>query len=207
MAHSKAELKKQVEYYLSDKNLVNDRFFHEKLSEGKDGWMELSFILACNKIKQFKLKNPSDEVAEAIKDSTEVEISEDHKQIRRKGAKALPELSASKKRDAKAAAKEEGKKESTKEEEDKLPELDARGNVILSNADFENPIIVHFKAAKPAADFKISWKEVEQAVRKDFPRLKIVYSRADPQEGDLAFSSHRLNSAELDKLTTTTLKI
>jgi La domain len=208
MAHSKAELKKQVEYYLSDKNLVNDRFFHEKLTEaGKDGWMELSFILACNKIKQFKLKKANDEVAEAVKDSAEVEVSADKTKIRRKGSKALPELSASKKRDAKAASKEVSKKESAKEEEDKLPELDARGNPVLANADFENPIIVHFKATKPAADFKISWKEVETAVRKDFPRLKIVYSRADPQEGDLAFSSHRVNSAELDKLTQTTLKI
>ena len=82
-----------------------------------------------------------------------------------------------------------------------MPELDARGNPVLSNADFENPIIVHFKPNKPKADFKISWKEVETAVRKDFPRLKIVYSRADPQEGDLAFSSHRVNNVELEKLT------
>ena len=195
MALSKAELKKQVEYYLSDKNLANDKFFHEKISEGKDGWIELSFILACNKVKSFKLKNPNDEVAEAVKDSTEVEVSADRKQIRRKGTKALPELSASKKRDAKAASKDE------------LPELDARGNAILSNADFENPIIIHFKAASPVADFKISWKEVETAVRKGFPRLKIVYSRADPTEGDLAFSSNKLNNAELEKLTKTILKI
>lgn len=207
MAHSKAELKKQVEYYLSDKNLANDRFFHEKISENKEGWIDLTFILACNKIKSFKLKNASEEVAEAVKDSSEVEVSKDGKQIRRKGAKALPELSASKKRDAKAASKEEDKKESAKEEEDKLPELDARGNPVLSNADFENPIIIHFKAATPAADFKISWKDVEAAVRKDFPRLKIVYSRADPTEGDLALSSHRLNNVELEKLTSTTLKI
>jgi len=207
MAHNKAELKKQVEYYLSDKNLAGDRFFHEKISESKDGWIDLTFILACNKIKQFKLKNPAEEVAEAVKDSSEVEVSADSKQIRRKGSKALPELSAAKKRDAKAASKEESKKEDTKEDEDKLPELDARGNPVLSNADFENPIIIHFKPATPAADFKISWKDVEAAVRKNFPRLKIVYSRADPQEGDLAFSSHRLNNAELDKLTSTTLKI
>jgi hypothetical protein len=38
---SKAELKKQVEYYLSDKNLVQDKFFNEKLAEGKEGWMDV----------------------------------------------------------------------------------------------------------------------------------------------------------------------
>ena len=208
MAHSKAELKKQVEYYLSDKNLVNDRFFHEKISESKDGFIDLTYILSCNKIKQFKLKDATADIAEAIKESAEVEMSADLKQIRRKGSKAVPELSAqAKKRDAKAAGKEESKKESKVEEEDKLPELDARGNPILSNNDFENPIIIHFKAEKPADGFKISWKDVETAVRKDFPRLKIVYSRSDPTEGDLAFSSHRLNGAELEKLTSTTLKV
>jgi len=210
MAHiNKAELKKQVEYYLSDKNLMNDRFFHEKISESKDGFIDLTFILSCNKIKQFKLKDAPVDIADAVKESAEVELSADLKQIRRKGSKALPELSAqAKKRDAKAASKEESKKESKGgEEEDKLPELDARGNPILSNNDFENPIIIHFKAEKPAEGFKISWKDVETAVRREFPRLKIVYSRSDPTEGDLAFSSHRLHGAELEKLTATTLKV
>ena len=51
MAISKAELKKQVEYYLSDKNLIQDKFFNEKLADGKDGWMDLGLILNCNKVK------------------------------------------------------------------------------------------------------------------------------------------------------------
>lgn len=118
----------------------------------------------------------------------------------------MPELV--KKRDAKAADKED-KKEEKKNEEDKLPELDNRGNPILANADFENPIIIHFKTAATPADptFKVSWKDVEQTVRHDFPRLKIVYSRADQYEGDLAVSSHRPNSAELEKLSSAVLTI
>ena len=178
MALTNAELKKQVEYYLSDKNLTMDKFFNEKLSESKDGWMELSLILNCNKVKQLKLKNGPADVAEAIKDSTEVELSSDGTKIRRKGGKGVPELA--RKRDSKASEKEE-KKEEKKQEEDKLPELDIRGNPILSNADFENPIIIHFKTAATPADptFKVSWKDVEQAVRRDYPRLKVVYSRAD----------------------------
>lgn len=31
MSHD-AEIKKQVEYYLSDKNLATDKFFHDKIS-------------------------------------------------------------------------------------------------------------------------------------------------------------------------------
>lgn len=33
MANKVAELKKQVEYYLSDKNLAMDKFFNEKIKE------------------------------------------------------------------------------------------------------------------------------------------------------------------------------
>lgn len=66
---------------------------------------------------------------------------------------------------------------------------------------------MHFKVGTTATDFKVNWKDVETAVRKDYPRLKIVYSRADQHAGDLALSSHRVNSAELEKLAQATIKI
>lgn len=88
-----------------------------------------------------------------------------------------------------------------------MPEVDAKGYLILANADFENPIIIHFKTATTSDAFKVSWKEIETAVRTNFPRLKIVYSRADQFEGDLAISSHRLNNSELEKLSNATLQI
>jgi len=189
-AAKSADLKKQVEWYLSDANLARDKFFNEKIRESAEGWLDLTLILACNKIKTLGVT--AEEITAAIKDSGAIET--DGKRVRRKGGKAVPELS--KKREAKASDKEETKKE----EEDGLPALDERGNPILANPDFENPIIIHFKAQGAEADFKVNWKDVETAVRKAFPRLKIVYSRADPQEGDLAISSHRVNNAELDKL-------
>lgn len=177
-----------MEWYLSDVNLARDKFFNDKIRESAEGWLDLTFILACNKIKTLGVT--AEEITAAIKDSVSIET--DGKRVRRKGGKAVPELS--KKREAKASDKEEAKKE----EEDVA--LDERGNPILANPDFENPIIIHFKAVGAEADFKVNWKDVETAVRKAFPRLKIVYSRADPQEGDLAISSHRVNNAELDKL-------
>ena len=205
---NKAELKKQIEYYLSDKNLIQDKFFNEKISESKDGWLDLSLILACNKIKQMKLKNGIDDLAAAVADSKEVEVDGEKKKVRRAGGKTVPTLSVSaKKRDSKAAEKEE-KKSEAKEEEEVIPEVDEKGNVILSNADFENPIIVHFKTQEVKGDsFKVNWKDVEQAVRKAFPRLKLTYSRADQYEGDLAISSHKLNNSELENLGSATLKI
>ncbi len=195
---SKAEIKKQVEFYLSDSNLSRDKFFNEKLAESKEGWLDLTHILACNKVKAMGIA--AKDIAEAIKDSTQLEVDSSGLKIRRKGGKPAPELL--KKRDSKGASKEEEKKE-----DEGLPQLDARGNPVLSNSDFENPIIIHFKVENAQGEFKVNWKEVETAVKNAFPHLKIIYSRADPLEGDLAVSSHRINNAELAKLSEAKLKI
>jgi hypothetical protein len=140
---SVSELKKQVEYYLSDRNLQHDQFFHDKIASNAEGWLDIVDILNCNKVKKLKATTEK-HIRDAIVDSTEVEVSADGKKIRRKDGKALPELAkkgdeAQKKRDAKNATKEEEKVESGK------VEYDEKGYAILVNADFENPIIVHFK--------------------------------------------------------------
>ena len=36
MTSNQSEIKKQVEYYLSDKNLANDNFFYDKISGDKE---------------------------------------------------------------------------------------------------------------------------------------------------------------------------
>jgi len=108
-----------------------------------------------------------------------------------------------KKRDAKAAGKEEEKGESG------TVEYDERGFAILANQDFENPIIIHFKTQRSgdSDNFKVNWKEIENEVRSKNPNLKIVYSRADQFEGDLAISSFKCIPANVDKLTSSTLKV
>ena len=210
MATTKAELKKQIEYYMSDKNLAADKFFHDKITE--HGHIEIDSILSCNKIKKMNLKNGAADIITSIKDSTQVEVTNDGKAIKRKGDSPVPALTstgASKKREAKAQGKEEtkaGKEEETKEEEGVLPLLDERGQFVFCNLDFESPIIVHFETKKTdEKDFKTSWKDAEAAVRKQFPHLKIAYSRSGAFEGDLAISSHRVNSSELAKLNNATL--
>ena len=42
-------------------------------------------------------------------------------------------------------------------------------------------VIVHFETAnrKEGEEFKVNWKDVENAVKLQFKKLKIVYSRAD----------------------------
>ena len=61
MSVDKNILRKQVEFYLSDFNLTTDVFFREKVSADeevkythynfKQGWLDISYIMNCNKIK------------------------------------------------------------------------------------------------------------------------------------------------------------
>ena len=80
-----SDLKRQIEYYLSDKNLAVDKFFNKKIQNSSEGWLDLTHILACNKIKGMKLKNGAVDIVTAVKDSKEVEVDEEGKKIRRKG--------------------------------------------------------------------------------------------------------------------------
>ena len=84
------EIKEQIEYYLSDKNLQNDSFFHQKISENPNGYLELNFLLKCNKCK--KAGWTLDELKEALKLSDMLELDETETKVRRKGNKPLPEL-------------------------------------------------------------------------------------------------------------------
>lgn len=86
--------------------------------------------------------------------------------------------------------------------------MDEKGNHILVNQDFENPAIVHFKVECKSDDtFKVNWKEVENEVKAKNPALKIVYSRADPHDGHLAVSQHKLKAGIIDKLVSSTIKV
>lgn len=143
-------------------------------------------------------------VLEAVKDSDQIDISDDKKSLRRKGNKALPEKAPSKKRETKAADKEE-KKAEVQEPEGPI-ERDEQGRVIFHVADFENTIIVHFKTndqdAEKDCDYKVNWKDIENMVKEKFDKLKVVYSRADKYEGDLAISSYRVSMSQLEELVT-----
>eukprot|EP00929_Paragymnodinium_shiwhaense_P096422 TRINITY_DN5800_c0_g1_i1.p1 TRINITY_DN5800_c0_g1~~TRINITY_DN5800_c0_g1_i1.p1 ORF type:complete len:424 (-),score=201.45 TRINITY_DN5800_c0_g1_i1:251-1444(-) len=84
-----AVVRKQVEYYLSDENLRYDKFFHEKISADKDGWLELNLVLTCNKMKS--MNATKDDVLAALKES-KIEVKEGGDAIRRPSNAALPKL-------------------------------------------------------------------------------------------------------------------
>ena len=64
MAENKntSTLRVQIEYYLSDTNLANDEFFHSKISENSEGYIDLNLFLNCNKIK--KLNSTKEDLVE-----------------------------------------------------------------------------------------------------------------------------------------------
>lgn len=84
-----AAIKKQVEYYLSDENLRYDKFFHDKISESGEGWLELSLVMSCNKMKA--MKSSIEDVLASL-DGSKIEISADKKSVRRPGKASLPKL-------------------------------------------------------------------------------------------------------------------
>ena len=88
------EIKRQIEYYLSDLNLETDEFFHKIISNEKEGYIDLEYIMQCNKVK--KAGWDKNMIVESIKDSDQVELNPEKTKIRRKGNKPLPELNETK---------------------------------------------------------------------------------------------------------------
>ena len=75
MAATKDDLRKQLEYYLSDENLSQDEFFHEQITKAPDGFLGLHLILKCNKIKKLGITEEKT-LAEAVEGSLQIELNE-----------------------------------------------------------------------------------------------------------------------------------
>jgi hypothetical protein len=82
----RGRLRRQVEYYLSDRNLRKDAFFHGKMSASPDGWISSQDLLACPIIKARGAT--ADEIIACLANSTQLEASSG--QVRRLGNAPLP---------------------------------------------------------------------------------------------------------------------
>lgn len=100
-------IRRQVEYYFSDKNLGHDVFFHEKISRNLEGWLDASWILECNRMKELEVTSDIEIESALLSSDLETQwlFGEDssgrsHKslQVRRKLGKALPPLNPDSKR-------------------------------------------------------------------------------------------------------------
>ena len=161
-----SEIREQIEYYLSDDNLKKDSFFHQKISEDPNGYLEIDFILKCNKCK--KAGWTKEEIKEAIKASAKLELDESGNKIRRKDNKPLPELALL---SQKRKNEEENKKEENEENEESV-ELEKK-----------DPVILMFTCEEQSFS---NWKDICKAFKDENPELKIIYSRFRDTLGHLA---------------------
>ena len=189
---------------MGDINLAKDDFFRNQIMlDKKEGYVSMDTFQKCNAIKKLGVTNIA--IKEACKDSKDIEFNKDGSKVRRVGNSALPAQTGSlKKREAKAGEKADAKKgdeeEKKVEEDDDTPlEKDALGRIIFNIKDFENTHIIHFATAdKDEAkddEYKVNWKSIEIMIKEKFDLLKVVYTRADKYEGDIAISSNKLNKA------------
>lgn len=82
------KIRKQVEYYLSDENLRNDKFFHGKISSAADGAVPLDVFLNCNKIK--KMNATLEKLKKSLKDSLVLKLTEDGNGVKRLNSNLPP---------------------------------------------------------------------------------------------------------------------
>jgi hypothetical protein len=140
----------------------------------------VAHFLNCNNVKSNNWT--ADDIMEACVSSAMLEVKGDS--IRRVGNKLMP-AAEFKKRDIKAIEK--------KIVEVLNDEYDESGKPILTEKDFDNPLIVSYEAkVKEDEEFKVDWKEVERGIKEAYPKLKLIYSRMDPHGGHVAFSQLRL---------------
>lgn len=74
------EIRKQVEFYFSDSNLMTDKFLYTMVSEN-EGWAELRTVANFKRMRRFQ---PFTAVVEALRESTELDVDESGEKIKRK---------------------------------------------------------------------------------------------------------------------------
>ncbi|EER09598.1 lupus la ribonucleoprotein, putative [Perkinsus marinus ATCC 50983] len=89
-----ADVKRQVEYYLSDDNLRHDAFFHRKISEDPEGWLPADLVLSCNKMKQMHCT--AENIEHALAEGSHLELKKDNDKLFIRRTTPLPTLSAPK---------------------------------------------------------------------------------------------------------------
>lgn len=164
----KLALKTQIEYYLSDENLIKDKFFFDLIKNSKDGFIPINVFLNCNKIK--KISEDLGEIQEAMEKSDQLILNESKTRVSRN--KPLPEFNPTllgvKRENDDKENKEERK---GKEEKDEI-------------------VIFSIEADKVS---EIKWKEIQDGIKSKNPDLEISYLRFSNDSGHLGIFKSKLN--------------
>uniref|UniRef100_A0AC34FD66 Uncharacterized protein n=1 Tax=Panagrolaimus sp. ES5 TaxID=591445 RepID=A0AC34FD66_9BILA len=78
----------QIEYYFGDINLNKDGYLKE-LAQKDDGWVPVECIKQFKRLK--RITSDDIDITEALGKSDLIEVSDDHKKIRRRSDKPVPE--------------------------------------------------------------------------------------------------------------------
>jgi len=164
------EIKQQVEYYLSDKNLKQDEFFHDMIASDPNHSITVEAIMKCNKIK--KLTIDPEILIEAVSKSTEVEVLPNRTGIKRKAKTAIPELDAKLTKKIKTDNKN-GHNVDNKIEEIKIEQGKEKTVV-------KEPLIFTLKTEKPYLKGR---REIQEKLE-NILGMKVPYCRVAKQEGN-----------------------
>jgi len=82
------KIRRQMEYYFGNHNLMKDKFLKEKIKED-DGWVTIDTMLNFNRLKHMSKDHAV--ITNAIKDSELVEVNEAGDKVRRNIKNPLPE--------------------------------------------------------------------------------------------------------------------
>ena len=170
---TKLEIKTQIEYYLGDENLKKDSFFHGLISSDANGYLNLDYILKCNKIK--KKGWTKEDIIQGIELSDFVELDKTKEKVRRKNNLKLPELNLLNQKRKKDKDKEEDKKEEKKDNKKKKEE---------EPKIFDKNDITIFKILSDEIT-SVSWKTIFAEFKKLNPELNVEYGRFKDNQGHI----------------------
>ena len=168
------EIKEQIEYYLSDANLEKDYFFHDIISSNQDGYLDLKYILKCNKIKNKGWTK--EDLKKGIILSNSIELDKTGEKVRRKDNLELPELLfLEKKRKKPNKPKKEEQKTSKKgENDDKSDKKEKKER--------KDPLILKITCKEKSSS---SWKQIFEEFKKLNKELDVIYGRFKETEGHI----------------------
>ena len=109
MEELKKRIKNQIEFYFSDENLETDIFFNELFSKSIDGYIDISYLLNYNIIKENNITK--EELIEILKTSEKIEINEARTKIKRKNSNKIPKINQDKILEKKRKREKEKKRE------------------------------------------------------------------------------------------------
>lgn len=157
----------QAEYYMSDENLKIDSFFHRKISDSKDGFIPIDFLLNCNKMK--KLVSKKEDLVAALKKSKQLVVSDDGAMFKRVNSK-IPQLTLLNKKRANNKAED-------KEESKPLVSVEKKDDEV---------VIYSIKASKC---IDANWRIIQECIIKNNPGLEVSYMRFAKDAGHLGLAN------------------